>query len=167
MDEKTIKELCFRYQIEKYTIHQDELGYYIDVDGDVYLTGRNIKNILPIRFGKVSGNFSCARNYIKTLVGSPTWVGGYFKCSYNKLKSLFGSPKYVGGNFDCSNNELTSLEYITPNVIICDIWGNNIKLPEGYYPLFEAGSDVQDDPTGNILRMKRKWQIDQIQKYNE
>ena len=53
----------------------------VDVDGDVYITNKNITSI-DIQFGKVTGNFNC--NGCKSLT------------------SLKGSPKVVGRDFNCS-----------------------------------------------------------------
>ncbi len=80
-----------------------------DVVGYVNLIGMNLKK-LPLRFGKVSGYFSCNHNKLTTLEGAPKEVGGYFSCSGNNLISLQGGPKKVGEGFYCYNNQLTTLE---------------------------------------------------------
>ena len=86
----------------------DSEGFY-NVKGDVYIRyWRESK--LPIRFGKVSGHFSCSVNKLVSLDGGPKEVGGGFYCGYNKLISLEGCPKEVGRNFDCSFNKLVSLD---------------------------------------------------------
>ena len=118
---------CNRYGIGNYTINDD---LSIDVDGDV---GLNFKRLeyLPLRFNYVSGGFSCRRNILVSLEGSPQTVGrdffcyenelktlegcpqtvdGNFYCEYNKLKTLEGCPQTVGGDFGCSLNELKSLK---------------------------------------------------------
>ena len=82
-------------------------GVY-NVDGHVGL----IKNFnkLPVKFGIVTGSFSCSRNKLTSLEGCPTKVGGCFYCYNNKLTSLEFSPIYVGGDFCCDENKLSSLE---------------------------------------------------------
>jgi hypothetical protein len=65
---------------------------------------------LPVKFGKVSGNFSCHGNKLTTLEGCPNYVGDYFFCSGNKLTSLEGCPNYIDGDFYCYKNNLTTLE---------------------------------------------------------
>ena len=81
----------------------------VDADGDVYIT-KDVSE-LPIKFGKVSGNFDCGCINLKTLRGCPEYVDGYFDCSYNNLKSLRYCPRYVGKNFYCDFNEIKSLKY--------------------------------------------------------
>ena len=71
-----------------------------DVDGDVNLSEMDLTE-LPMKFGKVHGNFSCSNNKLTSLVGSPIEVNGGFYCYNNKLTSLIGCPKYVGGDFWC------------------------------------------------------------------
>ena len=89
-------------------------GTYELVDG-VYNVDGNVRLIrecekLPFKFGKVSGDFSCSNNNLKTLKGAPKSVGGYFYCFGNNLNSLEGCPKYVDGCFFCFGNNLNSLE---------------------------------------------------------
>ena len=59
---------------------------------------------LIIKFGKVSGKFSCHQCYnLTSLEGCPREVSGYFWCSdcFN-LTSLEGNTKEVGGDFYCN-----------------------------------------------------------------
>jgi len=99
-------EVCEKYEIENYIINDD---LSIDVDGDVELDSKNLK-YLPLKFNYVSGYFTCARNKLKTLKGSPQTVNGGFFCHHNELKSLEGCPQTVSGSFYCNNNKLKSLE---------------------------------------------------------
>jgi hypothetical protein len=101
-----IDKICERYGIKNYTINPDGT---VDVDGDVYLHKRNLKE-LPLKFGKVGGYFNCRNNQLTTLEGSPKEVGGNFSCHHNKLTTLEGSPKVVGDSFYCHSNQLTTLE---------------------------------------------------------
>ncbi len=64
---------------------------------------------LPVRFGKVKGDFIIRDNGLTSLEGCPTYVGGEFDCSYNNINSLIGSPLEVGERFSCENNELKNL----------------------------------------------------------
>ena len=83
-------------------------GVY-NVKGSVRLDKQVEK--LPVKFGKVTGDFYCHLNDLISLKGCPTHIGGSLYCHYNDLISLKGCPKYVGGNFYChSNNSLTSLK---------------------------------------------------------
>ena len=107
----------------------NENGTY-DVNGDVDLFNMNLTE-LPMKFGKVSGNFYCLGNKLTSLEDAPTYVGGYFNCSDNKLTSLIGSPNKIIGHFSCSGNKLTSLEGAPTNVdgsFYCR--GNTIKFTE-------------------------------------
>ena len=103
-----IDSICQKYGIENYTINEDGS---IDVDGNVDLSFRNLSK-LPLKFGRVSGDFYCDRNQLTTLEGCPKEVGGNFWCYNNNLTSLEGcsSDVIVGGYFDCCNNKLTTLE---------------------------------------------------------
>ena len=99
-------EVCEKYDIRKYTINDD---LSIDVNGNVFLNIQDLK-YLPLIFNYVSGYFSCNRNMLVSLEGSPQTVNGNFNCGYNELKTLEGSPQTVSGNFSCYGNELVSLE---------------------------------------------------------
>lgn len=140
--------------IENYTINDDES---VDVNGDVNIRDNLIGEKLPfwkfrvkklpIKFGKVTGNFNCDDGYLETLEGCPNYVGGMFKCSNNKLINLKGSPSDVGGHYYCNNNNLKSLDgsmsleiggsfhcYNNPNLKSLDSISNiegNIYFDEG------------------------------------
>jgi hypothetical protein len=101
-----IDEICKKYGITNYSINTDG---YIDVNGNVNLSNYNLTE-LPLKFNKVTGNFSCYRNKLSTFNGSPNYIGGNFYCSFNYLTNLIDCPNYIGGGFDCAHNNLTSLE---------------------------------------------------------
>ena len=82
-------------------------GLY-NVEGSVKLIKKVDK--LPVKFGTISGGFSCYNNNLKTLEGFPISIGGNFNCSMNKLTSLEVCPISIGGGFSCSKNNLTSLK---------------------------------------------------------
>ncbi len=93
--------------IRKYTINSD---LTVDVATDVFtLADKHLINI-PIKFGKVEGDFDCNGNRISSLEGCPDEVEGDFHCSDNLLNSLKGCPSKVGRNFYCVMNYLTSLK---------------------------------------------------------
>ena len=104
--QKNINKICKKYDIENWTINNDGS---IDVDGSVYLNHITLIE-LPLKFGKVSGDFYCDNSNLTSLLGSPREVGGNFDCHDNELTSLEGSPKFVGHAFYCHYNKLTSLE---------------------------------------------------------
>ena len=103
-----IVSICDQYGIENYTINPDGS---IDVNGGMNLNfnGRKLDR-LPLKFGRVNGNFYCSHNKLTTLEGCPSYVGRYFSCSHNQLTSLEGGPKEVGSGFSCNNNKLTTLK---------------------------------------------------------
>ena len=80
-----------------------------DVDGNIYLNDMNLIK-LPLKFGKVSGIFTCSNNQLISLEGAPKEVGEGFYCSRNKLTNLIGGPEYVGGSFWAIENNLTTLQ---------------------------------------------------------
>lgn len=129
-----ITEICKKYQIENYSINPDGS---IDVDGNVDLFSRNLA-ILPLKFGRVLGNFNIQNNLLTTLYGAPVAVGGNFNCYHNRLTNLIGSPKWVGADFFCYNNQLSSLEgspkvvrgsyYISGNDKLSNLAGCTLKI---------------------------------------
>jgi hypothetical protein len=112
--------------------------------GLVSITG-NVKlqktcDQLPVRFDRVSGYFDCKFCELKTLAGTPRWIGGYFSCSDNQLETLEGAPQWVSGFFSCSDNQLETLEGAPQwvgNNFYCD--NNRLKTLE-YSPKWIRGS---------------------------
>jgi hypothetical protein len=87
--------MCEKY-LKNYTINSDNT---VDVNGNVnlyYRLGQMEK--LPVKFGKVSGNFYCEYNNLTTLEHCPNYVGDHFWCHENELTTLKGCPNYVGDN---------------------------------------------------------------------
>ena len=101
-----IDHLCKKFNIKNYSINSD---LSIDVQGDVDLDNLKLR-LLPLRFSRVSGNFTCSYNLLTTLEGGPREVGGHFYCHSNHLTTLEGCPREVGGHFYCYSNQLTTLE---------------------------------------------------------
>jgi hypothetical protein len=102
---KSIDDICEKYGIRNYTINPGG----IDVDGDVDLSYKKLSK-LPVKFGKVTGDFMCDNNQLTTLEGCPKIVTGGFHCEYNQLSSLEGCPKFIGGDIYLHDNEIRSLE---------------------------------------------------------
>ena len=143
-----IDVICKKHGIRihgNYTINSDGT---IDVDGDVILSDRLTK--LPLKFGRVTGDFICSYNQLVSLRGCPTEVGGDFDCMDNKLVSLEGGPTEVGGGFNCSYNKLVSLEggpYSVGGGFNCS--NNPISV---IYNLFGSLKEFQDSLDYNYLR---------------
>jgi hypothetical protein len=136
-------EFCEKY-LENYTINPDGT---IDVNGDVKLSSRlGFMTQLPVKFGKVSGDFICNVNKLTTLEGCPNYVEGDFRCEINDITSLEHCPKYVGGRFGCSNTtSLTTLKGIGKCEIIDEFWCINKNIPpENYIYILTAkvGGDI-------------------------
>jgi hypothetical protein len=97
----------------------------VDVNGSVWLKLKQLTNI-PVKFGKVTGDFSVRNNSLSSLLGCPDWVGGDFECArqsdnYGRenefpMTNLEYSPKVVKGNYECGGMELCSLRGMTPNI---------------------------------------------------
>ena len=99
------------------------------VSGNVWLDSHSgLKTIqrFPIKFGEISGNFSCNGLGLETLEGAPSVVHGSFSCVNNKLTSLKGGPEYA-----CGHNELTSLEGAPKQVYDFHCNGNKLTSLEG------------------------------------
>ena len=116
-------QICQKYNISWYTINLDGTG---DIDGQVDLSDEYLSE-LPLKFGRVSGNFICHSNSLVSLAGSPHNVGGSFDCSHNRLFSLKGGPQYVGGYFTCAYNNLNSL-LDGPNTVVGNYYFDNNEL---------------------------------------
>lgn len=88
-------ENLFALSIKNYTVRNDGT---VDVEGDVVLTDKKLTK-LPVKFGKITGSFSCDHNKLTSLEGAPEFVGKYFDCRFNKLISPEGAPKFIGTDF--------------------------------------------------------------------
>jgi hypothetical protein len=96
----------------------------VDVRGSFYCYSQGLEDFLGIRFGKVSGDFWCFDNQLRTLEGSPREVGEGFLCHGNQLRTLEGSPRVVRGSFWCERNPLISLKG-APEVIKYEFYFKN------------------------------------------
>lgn len=148
----TIDSICDKYEIKNHVINSDGS---VDVYGDVNISHYGLTKI-PLKFGKVSGDFKCNHNWISILKGCPNSVGGGFNCSGNRLSSLEGAPIFVGKYFFCYNNILDSFEGFQGNVDgfnikdnpVHEIWKlfkdiNKIEL-FNYYDIIRDKSIVLD-----------------------
>ncbi len=126
-DKNVLIENVLQYlQVENYTIDNNGI---VDVHDDVYIEDV-IYTTLPIRFGKVDGNFSCSYNeYLTSLVGVPPFVRRSVSYERNSsLQSLKGGVQYCGGSFMCNiNSSLISLEG-APHTIGHNIQCNDNKV---------------------------------------
>jgi hypothetical protein len=151
-----IDSICKKFGIKNYTINEDST---IDVDGNVNLYRKGLTK-LPLKFGKVSGDFSCYNNQLISLEGSPLSVGGNFSCGYNQLKSLSGAPLSVGGDFSCYSNELKSLDGISGRIsggIYC--YSNQLRDVKGVKDGWLGEFSVYRNPVHEIFKLfpYQKW----------
>ena len=151
LEYRKIEKICDKFGIENWSLE----GGLVNVDGDVDLYDKELTHI-PLKFGKVTGDFKCSNNNLTSLEGCPVRVGGGFDCGNNKLTSLVGCPKSVGRRLWCHNNyirEFTGIKYIdlTLNCSgnpIGNIWriiSPDWKWDEEHMDLFEDISVIQDD----------------------
>jgi len=143
-------EKILRYlEIKRYSINDDGS---VNVYQNVSLEKKKLSQI-PIKFGKVNGDFDVSNNNLTSLNNSPREVLGVFSCSDNEnltslkggpekaysyycnfcnLKSLAGAPTEVTYKFDCSNNEqLSSLNHAPKTLEDFDCSGCNLTSLEG------------------------------------
>jgi hypothetical protein len=164
--ESEVAKICKKYGIKKWSINSDGL---VDVNGNVNLNNQGLTEI-PLKFGKVTGDFSCVRNKLTTLKGCPNTVDGCFSCNYNNLTSLEFCPRRVGGGFDCDNNRLTSLEFCPRSVgrhFYCQ-WNNireftGLKYIGGFFGCY-------DNPIFNIWKIispNEIWDEDQMDYFED
>ena len=151
-----IDSICKKYRISNYTINEDGT---VDVDGDVSLSWLRLTKI-PLKFGKVTGFFSCNYNKLTSLEGCPKFVGGVFSCSGNQLTTLDGGPETVLGEYYCSNNQLKTLEG-GPEVVIGGYYCYNNKLVsfKGFPEDFDGYISIIDNPVYNLIENipQEKW----------
>jgi hypothetical protein len=102
---KSIKDWCENLNIQKYTINSNGT---VDVDYWVDIRQKDL-DILPIKFGIITGEFNCQDNKLVTLKGCPRKIGGDFHCGWNQLTTLKYGPQYIRSYY-CNTNKLISLE---------------------------------------------------------
>jgi hypothetical protein len=150
MTEIEVAKICKKYDIENWTLNSSGL---VDVDGDVNLAYQGLSK-LPLKFGRVTGDFRCYYNQLTSLEGCPTEIGDFF-CHRNQLTSLEGCPTEIRGAFWCYFNQLTSLkgapEYIEEEVVFTP----NNNLPEYIKQILKLNDDSRD-----IQKYILKWQKD-------
>jgi hypothetical protein len=127
----------------------------VDVEGDFNCSKQDLVGFKGVRFGRVSGGFSCSNNRLETLEGAPETVGGDFYCGNNRLETLEGAPETVDGGFYCSNNRLETLEGAPDSVggdFLC--YNNRLTTLEGS-PESVGGSFY----SGSIEIPKGQWDL--------
>ena len=150
-EKEEIKAWLNKNQIKGYIlIKNEEYGYVVNVNGNVVLYNKNLKNI-EVKFNEINGWFNCTVNKLNSLEGCPEIVHGNFNCNDNKLKTLEFCPKIVNGDFDCSNNKLINLKG-SPKTIYGSFDCSKNKI----ISLNDCDSDIEGDfcATENNLTIK-------------
>ena len=97
----------------------------INITGDFLANGKiSGDSVLPLEFGKVSGEFDISNNRITSLEGCPE-EAEVFNCSMNLLESLEDGPKKCK-YYLCSNNYIKSLDGLPDNLHTLSASGNSI-----------------------------------------
>lgn len=151
--ESEIDRVCKEFHIENYQINPDGT---VDVEGSVYFEGLETEE-LPIKFGKVTGDFTIIEaSDLTTLEGCPYEVGGRFEIEWcHEITSLEHAPRIVGGDYYASDSPITSLEGV-PEVIrgnfdcsetaITSLEGGPRIVSEGYYANHTQISNLEGGP---------------------
>jgi hypothetical protein len=150
-----IDSICKKYGIKNYTINEDGT---VDVDGNVNASLNLSK--LPLKFGRVTGNFYCHMSQLTTLEGCPGEVGGDFYCQINQLTTLEGCPKKVGGSFYCNNNQLTSLRGCPKEVVgNFNCYSNQLTIinDELEFVKIMLNFNIQGNPIYEVYRLFSKF----------
>ena len=122
----------------------------VDVEGYFWCRSQGLEDFLGIRFGKVSGDFSCWGNQLRTLEGSPREVDGNFHCDRNQLRTLEGAPREVGEDFWCYGNPLISLEG-SPEVIEGEFYFKNTFFIYNLQSFLDEIDDIKPDEISLLL----------------
>lgn len=121
-DPKVIEEICKKYEFRNYNINPDGT---VDVyDRQIWFWGSDDDfDVLPLKFGDITGDFRIDDKSITDLEGFPKSVGGNLNIrDCKKLTSLKGCPEVVGEGFVLSGSPLiTTLDGCPRNV-----WGSFI-----------------------------------------
>ncbi len=105
-DRDKIEQWLQTQDIVRYVINDD---FTVDVNGGVDLSYKSFEQ-LPVKFNKVSGNFTVSDGLLTTLAGCPQFVGRNFNCSHSKITSLEGGPQVVDGIYNCNSTPLETLK---------------------------------------------------------
>jgi hypothetical protein len=139
----------------------------VNVRGNVYMPNMNLTEI-PVKFGKVSGNFNCGYNKLICLKGAPQSVGSSFVCYDSQLTSLEGAPQLVRDSFYCYGNRFTSLEgkpqsvggYFHINLVFIDKKYYYVIIPQ-IEEMIEMGIKLYK-PDKHYYPYKKAYYIDKL-----
>jgi len=175
ISEIEVGKICKKYNITNWTLNPDgtvDVNDSVDLSipmgwllssysgqksgvGKEFLKSMVPLSKLPLKFGRVTGDFLCQYNLLTSLEGCSIEIGGSFNCSDNQLTSLEGCPTEIGGDFWCHTNQLTSLkgapEYIEGQVNF---------IPNNNLPVYIKQILKLNDNNKDIQKYILKWQKD-------
>ena len=99
--------------------------------GNVNLSDRGLTQLPDMTNVTVQGVFSCSRNQLTDLQGSPQQVSGSYFCDRNRLRNLRGAPDTINQSFNCNANpQLESLRGGPRTVRVNFVCENNPNLKD-------------------------------------
>ena len=126
--------------------HVDRMTLEIECPGDVSIKSEVRKfghNMLPIKFGKVFGNFDVSDIGLETTQNFPYFVAKNFFAQNNKLRSLKGGPTYVGRQYEVSNNMIKNLDGLPEELYDdLDLDGNPLETLRGMPKMIRKDSNI-------------------------
>lgn len=136
-----------KMRIKSYEI-QDDLT--VNVADPVKIEEQYI-HFLPVKFGTVADSFTLINCQLKSLKGTPTYVGKFFNVAANDLQSLKFSPKSVAGYYNARNNKISSLKGVTENVKGNFYFQNNNLTDLSGCPATVFGLDCSNNKLTNLI----------------
>jgi hypothetical protein len=106
---KDVQAWLSQHNIKNYTIEDNLI---VNVAGSVYFDGHELTH-LPVKFGKVAGDFSCSGVGFTTCQGFPREVSYDVWVCNNKLTTIQYAPEKIGGSFYIWGNQITNLAQLT------------------------------------------------------
>lgn len=97
-NKKDIVKWLEKNAIENYTIVENNKNYFVNVQGSVDLSHKNL-NYIPVVFNHITGDFNCSHNNL------PFDKRNYGKDDiFRKYHSFLGMPQQIDGHVDMSGN---------------------------------------------------------------
>jgi hypothetical protein len=123
-----VKTWMKKLNLSSYKVRKDGK---IDVQGNVKFDSSMIDkrfSILPIKFGRVTGNFVAVSCGVSQMTGFPEKVDGDFDVSNNQITSLEDGPSHVGGSYIAEGNKLLTVLLGWPKFIGSDARFKNCNI---------------------------------------
>lgn len=139
----------------------------IDVNGNFRIPSsretdtpvKNPRGFRGIKFGSITGSFTCSGIGLRSLEGSPRNVGQTFDCENNSLETLEGGPEAVTVHYFCGGNLLTDLKGSPKKVGGFRCSGNRLETllggPEESHLMFDCSNNnlksLVGGPQGEVI----------------